>query len=324
MSKKIGLIILFQLCLLLNSVFAAGVTVAIDEQVKVEGRTLFLGQIAKISGGDEETNQNLRELKIGDAPVPGGSFVLTKDVIYMRIAATGTDVNSITWLVPNYVTVIGNSQNISAQTLINKGIEAIRSQVGPNVDKDDLSIVFIGRGQDVIAPVGNVTLVSSLPYGIRYNTPATVTISVNANEQAVSKVVLKFNVKLYSQVAVAARHVDVHEIFTEDSLRYERMDTGRISAGFVTDTSKIIGRMARRAITPGMVILDSMVNKPMLVKRGNVVVLVALLGNLEVTASGQAMQDGYEGQLIRIKNASSNKIVLGKVVDKNRVQVLTP
>jgi flagella basal body P-ring formation protein FlgA len=35
------------------------------------------------------------------------------------------------------------------------------------------------------------------------------------------------------------------------------------------------------------------------------------------------MQDGYENQLIRIKNVSSNKIVLGKVIDEDKVQVVT-
>ncbi|MDF2635242.1 MAG: flagella basal body P-ring formation protein FlgA, partial [Pelosinus sp.] len=71
------------------------------------------------------------------------------------------------------------------------------------------------------------------------------------------------------------------------------------------------------------VITDSMVNKPVLIKRGSMVILIALVGSMEVTASGQAMQDGYEGQLIRVKNVNSNKIVLGKVIEENKVQVLT-
>jgi flagella basal body P-ring formation protein FlgA len=323
MSKKVCLLVLFQICLFLHSVFAEGTTVAIDEQVRVNGTTINLGQVATISGGDEENNQRIRQLKIGDAPVPGGSFVLSKEIIFMRIAATGLDLTSITWLIPNNVTVIGNSQTISAQTLIDKGIEAIRNQVGPNVFSEDLNISFTGRMQDVIAPVGNATLSTSLPYGIRYNTPTTVMISVNVNGQAITKVGLKFNVKLYRQVAVAARQVNIREIFTEDSLRYERMDTGQVAAGFFTDKNKIQGLMARRLITPGMVITDSMVNKPVLVKRGSMVILAALVGNMQVTSSGQAMQDGYEGQLIRVKNVNSNKIVLGKVINEDKVQVLT-
>ncbi len=323
MSKKICLLILFQICLLQSLVFAQGTTVMIAPEVRVDGTTITLGQVATINGDNEEKNQYLRQLKMGNAPIPGGSFVLTKEVIGMRLGAAGNDLSGVTWLIPDTVTVIGNSQNISAQTLIDKGIHTIRTQVGPNGKQDDLQISLVSRGQDVIVPVGNVTLSTSLPYGIRYNTPVTVMVSVNVNDQSVTKVGLKFNVKLYRQVAVATRQINAREIFTEDSLRYERMDTGQIAAGFFTDKSKILGLMSRRPVTPGMVITDSMVNKPVLIKRGSMVILIALVGSMEVTASGQAMQDGYEGQLIRVKNVNSNKIVLGKVIEENKVQVLT-
>lgn len=323
MNKKICFLILFQICLWLSTVSAQGTTVVMDEQVKVNGSFIELGQIARISGDDEETNQRLRQMKIGDAPVPGGSFVLTRDIIMMRLAAAGADMAGITWVIPGAVTVAGNSQVISSQTLIDKAIETIRKQVGPGVNYDDLNINFAGRMQDVTAPVGDVALSASLPYGIRYNTPVTVSIAVSVNGQSVAKVGLKFNVKLYRQVAVAAAGINARDVFTQESLRYERMDMGQIPPGFFTDKNKIIGLMARRTITPGMVITDSMVNKPVLVKRGDAVILVALLGNMEVTAAGQSMQDGYEGQLIRIKNVSSNKIILGKVIAANKVQVLT-
>lgn len=323
MSKRVCLLILFQICLLIRLVFAESTVVVIDEQARVSGAVINLGQLAKISGDDEENNQKLRQLKIGDAPVPGSSFVLTKEIITMRLAATGTDLASVMWVIPDRVTVIGDSQVVSAQTLIDKGINAIRDQVGPNVKHEDLHIFYVGREQDVTVPTGSVTLSASLPYGIRYNTPTTVMISISVDGQAVTKVGLRFKVNLYRQVAVAASQVNAREIFTENSLRYERMDTGQIAPGFFTDKNKVLGLMARRLITPGMVITDSMVNKPVIVKRGNMVTLTAFIGNIEVIASGQAMQDGYENQLIRIKNVSSNKIVLGKVIDEDKVQVVT-
>ncbi|MCC5464211.1 flagellar basal body P-ring formation chaperone FlgA [Pelosinus baikalensis] len=323
MSKRVCLLILFQICLFISSAFAEGTRVVIDEQVRVNGATISLGQVATISGDDEENNQKLRQVKMGDAPVPGSSFVLTKEVINMRLAAAGIDLTRVMWIIPDRVTVIGDSQVINAQTLIDKGINAIRDQVGPNVKYDDLHIFYVGREKDVTVPVGTVALSASLPYGIRYNTPTTVMISISVDGQAVTKVGLRFKVNLYRQVTVAARQVNAREIFTEDDLRYERMDTGQIAAGFITDKNKILGLMARRLITPGMVISDSMVNKPVIVKRGNMVTLTAFIGNIEVIASGQAMQDGYENQLIRIKNVSSNKIVLGKVIDEDKVQVVT-
>lgn len=323
MRKNICFLILFQVCLWWSPVLAQGTTVNIEEQARVNGPFIELGQIARISGDDEEANQRLRRIQIGDAPVPGGSFSLTKENIVMRLTAAGADMTGTNWNIPAMVTIVGDSQLISSQLLIDKAVEAIRQQVGPGINKEDLVITHIGRVQDVTAPVGDAVLAVSLPYGIRYNTPVTASIAVTVNGQAVLKVGLKFNVKLYRQVAVATTQMNARDAFTENSLRYERMDTGQIPPGFYVDKSKIVGLTARRLIMPGMVITDSMVNRPVLVKRGDAVILVALQGDMEITAAGQSMQDGYEGQLIRVKNVSSNKIVLGKVMDANRVQVLT-
>jgi flagella basal body P-ring formation protein FlgA len=323
MGKKVCLLLLLQFCFWCSSVFAEGIVVTIAEQARVDGTTITLGELAEISGSDAERIQNLRQLKLGTAPIPGGSFVLTKEVITMRLAAAGADLNGITWQIPNDVTVIGNSQLVSGQTLIDKAVAAIRSQVGSSVASEDLTITSVGRVQDVIAPLGNLVFSTSLPYGIRYNTPTTVTVAVTVNERGFSKVGLKFDVKLYRQVAVAARQVNAHEIFTDDCLRYERMDSGQLAAGFVTDKNKIVGLMAKRPVTPGMVVTDSMVNKPFIIRRGAMVTLLAHIAGMEVTAIGQAMQDGCEGQLIRVQNANSNKYVLGKVLNESTVETLT-
>jgi flagella basal body P-ring formation protein FlgA len=323
MGKRICLLLLLQLCFWCNLAFAEGVVVTIAEQAKVDGTTITLGDLAQITGSDAEKIQNLRQLNMGVAPLPGSSFVLTKEVITMRLeAAAGADFGAITWNIPANVAVIGKSQSISGQTLVNKAITAIRSQVGSSVSSEDLVITSVGRVQDVVAPLGNLVINTSLPYGIRYNTPTTVMVAINVNERVFSKVGLKFDVKLYRQVAVAARDVNAHEIFTDDSLRYERMDTGQLPAGFVTNKNKILGLMARRQITPGMVVTDSMVNKPVFVKRGNLITLLAHIGSMEVTSSGQAMQDGTEGQLIRVLNVNSNKAVFGRVINESTVQVL--
>jgi len=44
---------------------------------------------------------------------------------------------------------------------------------------------------------------------------------------------------------------------------------------------------------------------------------------MEVTSAGQALQDGIEGQLIRVQNINSTKVISAKVIDGTTVQVLT-
>lgn len=323
MGKKIGLLILLQFCFSFHFALAQDIVVTFFEQARVTGSTITLGELADISGGSLEQVQGLGQLQLGAAPNPGNSFVLTKEVLNMRLAAAGADLGGIVWQIPSSVTVTGNSQIVSGQTLIDQAMTAIRKQAGSNVLKDDLVISSLGHVQDVVAPLGNVTFSTSLPYGIRYNTPTTVLVAVTVNEKAFAKAGLKFDVKLYRPVAVATREVNTGEIVTEDALRYERMDIGKLAAGYIMDKKKIVGLMARRPVTLGAVLTDTMVIKPIAIKRGSSVALVARIANMEVTTIGQAMQDGCEGQLIRVRNASSNKVVLGKVLNESTVEVLT-
>jgi len=323
MLNKIGLLMLLQMCLLMSSTFAAGITIVVAPEVSIEGTVMTLGQLSEISGDDTPWVNSLRQLKLGSAPPPGSSIVLTKELLDMRLAATGSNFSGIVWKIPDSITVTTRSQSISGQVLLDNAILAIAERSGSSVSSGELSITPIGSVQDIVIPMGDIVLTKDLPYGIHYNTPTTVQMTINVNGQVFTKKTLRFDVKLYRPVAVATSQVSPGEILTTDKLRYERMDTGRLGSGYYTDLNKVLGLATRRSLTPGMVITDSMVNKPVLIKRGSIVNLVARIGSMEVTAAGQAMQDGREGELIRVQNINSTKIISAKVLDANTVQVLT-
>ena len=323
MKNKVCLLLLMQLWLLMNSAFAEGITVIVAPAARVDGAFITLGQLAEITGEDQAEVDRLRQLKIGNAPAPGSSVVLTKELLGMRLAGTGADFSGIAWMVPDLVTVTANSQSLSGQMLMDKAIGMIEQQTGLGANSKDLSIEVLGNVQDFVIPVGNLTIHTSLPYGIHYSGPTQVVLVINVNGQFVTKVTIQCAVKLYRQIVVAAGPINAGEILTASSLRLERMDAGKLGAGYFTEINKVINLMARRSLTPGMVVMDSMVNKPILIKRGTLINLVARIGSMEITTTGQAMQNGIEGQLIRVKNINSTKIISGKVLDENTVQVLT-
>ena len=325
MLTKVCFLIMLQMTLLISSTFAEGLTIIMPPQVSIEGAMMTLGQVADISGDDELLVEKLRQFKLGSAPVPGSSVVLTKELLVMRLASLGSAVSGIVWQMPETVTVTTRFQTIKGQVLLDKAIGAAEERAGRSISSGEISIAPTGIGnvQDVVIPVGNIEITSDVPYGIHYNTPTTITVIVSVNGKVVHKINLRLDVKLYQQVVVSASSISLGEILTADKLRYERMDTGRMGSGYFTDVSKVLGLMTRRALTPGMVVTEAMVNKPSLIKRGNIVTIIARMGGMEVTGSGQAMQDGSEGQLIRVQNISSTKIVSAKVLDASTVQVLT-
>jgi len=321
MFKKVGMLIAL-LWLMISPAHAEGIRIVMSPEVRVEGTSITLGQLADISGDDGTRVNSLRQLKLGSAAPPGSSVVLTRELVGIRLAATGFDLRGIEWEIPEIVTVTTNFQTVSGQQFLENGIKTIKQQAGLSVNKD-FSINPIGTVQDAILPRGNFTLTSSLPKGIHYNIPTTVMTVVQVNGQDFTRVNLKFDVKLYDQVVVVNSQIGSGEILTADNLGYQRMDIGRLGPGYYLDMNKVLGLVTRRSLMPGMVLTGAMVNKPVLIKRGNLVHIIARIGSMEVTATGQAMQDGSEGQLIRVKNINSTKIISAKVLDGSTVQVLT-
>jgi flagella basal body P-ring formation protein FlgA len=90
----------------------------------------------------------------------------------------------------------------------------------------------------------------------------------------------------------------------------------------MTDAGKVVGLMARRQIAAGMPLNEALLDKPPLVKSGNAVMIMARIGDITVTASGKALQEGGEGEIVRVQNLSSNKILTARVVDKATVEVI--
>lgn len=323
MLNKICLLVLLHMLILVSPIFAEGITIIVAPEARVEGAFITLGQLAEVRGDDVPWVNSLCQLKLGSTPAPGSSIIMTKDLLRMRLAATGSNFRGIVWDIPDNVKVTTSSQSVGGQTLIAKGIAAIQDQAGLGVNTGDLSITAIGSVQDVIIPMGPIVVTSNLIYGIHYNRPTIVQVVITVNGQVFARKNLTFDAKLYQQVAVVKSQINPGEILTADNLRYERMDSGHLALGYFTDINKAQGLMIKKALSPGMVVTESMLDKPLLMKRGNIVNVVARIGSMEVTTAGLAMQDGSVGQLIRIQNVNSKKNISATVLDASTVQVLT-
>jgi flagella basal body P-ring formation protein FlgA len=71
----------------------------------------------------------------------------------------------------------------------------------------------------------------------------------------------------------------------------------------------------------GNTLRKSMIDIPPLVTQGKKIVLVYSYGALRATASGSSMDDGLKGDVIRVKNESSKKIVKAKIISAEQAEV---
>lgn len=89
-----------------------------------------------------------------------------------------------------------------------------------------------------------------------------------------------------------------------------------------TDMRLVLGKRLKRSVRAHNVIEASDVEIPPMVKRGQLVKIIVNHGNLHLTATGIARADGKLNQVIRVRNANSDKLIRGKVTAPGIVEVI--
>lgn len=128
------------------------------------------------------------------------------------------------------------------------------------------------------------------------------------------------SVSLVVPVVVAKRNISRGERLDRSVMKLEKRDLARVYRDFVTDIRLLAGQRARRSVRAGQVISLSHAVAPLLVKRGDQVVIRAEGEGIYASTSGEALQDGSRGETIRVRNLSSGKVITAWVVEKGVVE----
>ena len=108
-----------------------------------------------------------------------------------------------------------------------------------------------------------------------------------------------------------------------NSLGERTFQQAQVAFGFVDSRRQLVGKIARRTLLPDHPIALNAVSDVSLVNRGTPVQLVFRQAGLVITAYASPLQDGSEGDLIRLRNADSGTIVMGVVQADGTVRVGT-
>lgn len=134
-------------------------------------------------------------------------------------------------------------------------------------------------------------------------------------------------VLLLQELTVTARALSAGEPIAPGDIKLVRR--GVTEQDMVRAAGNVVGRKLRRGVPSGAVIQSSDLSpkkiedeNPPLIRRGDVVTLVARSGRIRVSSSaGEAMQTGHLGERIHVRNVNSKRVVAGVVASGTEVEV---
>jgi flagella basal body P-ring formation protein FlgA len=120
-------------------------------------------------------------------------------------------------------------------------------------------------------------------------------------------------------VAVAAGPVAPNEPLTPEQVTLERRDVSAL-ADTISLPGDAVGQSSRRTLRAGDILRASQLAAPLLVRRGDQVVMLARRDGIEVSTSGEALDAGGRGALVRVRNSGSGQVVRMRVTGAGTVE----
>lgn len=125
-----------------------------------------------------------------------------------------------------------------------------------------------------------------------------------------------------ARVVVAVGSIAANRPIADDELALERRVITR-TPDVLDDPLAVAGMSSRRALRNGDVLRKRMLVAPTLVRRGDVVRIVAQRQHVVVTTSGEALEAGGRGEVVRVRNSGSGKVIHARIIESGTVEPVT-
>ena len=293
--------------------------IRVFENIEIDDENIVLGKIAEIEGSDSALIENLRQIIIASAPLPGKSRKLEGNLFKLRLKQNSVDLNRLDLHIPPKVMVTRRFIEVSREEIqelvsnyILENIPAVSGDVRiKGVQVAEAVQLPTGRVTYKITPPRNLTMIGKIPISIDFD--------VNGNYQ--KRVWATATVEVLAEVVITKRPLGRHKPLNEDDIELQRVDLSNVPANVITDPETILGKRTRRAIGAKTILRADLIELPPLVKRGDLVMIIAESDGFKITALGQVKKRGRLGERIPVINFDSKKILYARVVDANTVKV---
>jgi len=291
---------------------AAAGRITIERTATVSGGTLRLGDIAFLEGGATA----LADLDLGPAPEPGASRRIEGVTILNRLRAAGLDERSTRYEIAASVRIERAAQEVGAD------------EVRRAIDRQSQDLLAAGesiRSLDVPGPIrvplGGYQLRVAAGGLSGRGARRRCDVEVVQEGEVIATIPVRAEIASIVKVVIARRALPRGERVTADDVVVEERELSAVPADFVSEVAEVTGKETRMALVASAPVPLQALASPVLVKRGDLVNMIAEGPGLRLSAAGEALETGTLGAQIRVRNRQSKQELSAQVVERGTVAV---
>jgi flagella basal body P-ring formation protein FlgA len=277
----------------------------------------MLGEIASIQG-DLKFIDDIDQIVIGRAPLPGKERHVKRAHIIARLKQQDVDLKRVNIICPKEVRILSNYKAFSQRDMERVTRQFILDHMPWKQEhvhiKDFIS-------QPVMLPEGKVSYRFCLPNNEDFIGRFSTEISFSVDGNFFKKVRVSATIEVIAPVVVSTRMIDRHQIIANDDITTATKDITHFPKSVVTNIDDIIGKRAKYKITPDRILKQDMVEEEPDVHKGDMVTIFVETDSFRITATGEALEDGYRGDKIQVCNTTYNNKLYGLVKNSKEIEV---
>ena len=128
-------------------------------------------------------------------------------------------------------------------------------------------------------------------------------------------------IEQWQQIVVSSRALSKGTILGDSDVYLKEFDVKRLSSSYFSNPAELIGREMKRAISSNQIISPSLVEKKLLIRKGDFVYIEAKSGSMSVRMTGTAQESGSLGEQVSVINSRSGKKIRGYVKSRGVISV---
>lgn len=303
--------------------WAAG-RIVVQKKALVRGPIVTLGEVAKFEGVSASERQSLESREMGAAAPPAKSFMLNRAQVKGRIYNAGVNIDRYTLVIPDQVTFITRAEIITGQRLMKSAVDLVSSQLESVWTGSPSRVEIAGLPADVVLPAGEYAVEPVMESRANRYGRVQARVEIRQGGRAVRKLDVGNYLRVYVTVLAAKRNLSRGAVLQADDLQSVEADLATLKTGAVNLPDTILGRRLTRGLQVGEILTDSAVELVPDINVGDMVQLVSRGDGFEITMMVKALEKGRKGDIIRVQNTSSHKVLDARVVDSGTVELVNP
>ncbi|PIE58438.1 MAG: flagella basal body P-ring formation protein FlgA [Desulfobulbus propionicus] len=283
-------------------------TATFVEEALVLDSTLTLAHIAQIQPQDDST-KTLRELVVGSAPAPGTSKQLQAASIIAALRHR-PETRNVHWLGSPVVSVLRKGRVIEREQLEQIISKYLESQADA-LPSGEIRFTSFRAPSSLILPYGKMSW-QVTPSRSDLLQSSMFSIFFHVDGKPVQHCIVRGKMELFSEIVSPTKTIRRGEEILAEHLELRTRNILPIEHPY-TKIDQVIGMVAKRTLSAGRPLREGDCAPAPVVREGQYVKIIAQKGKMRLSTNGVARSSGGKGDIIKVKNINSNKLIYARI-----------